>query len=415
MPVAWQQLYADRTERMRASDIREILKVTAQPDIISLAGGLPAPELFPVDEYRRAFEWLLETDGPAALQYGPSEGYGPLREFVAERMTRFKMPCSADDVLITNGSQQALDLLGKVFLDPGDAVLVEKPTYLGALQAFNQYQPTFVAVPMDDDGMQVDLVERALSRNGGGRGQHRIKFIYALPNFQNPTGRSMSLERRQRLVELASQHGIPIVEDDPYGELRYEGKHLPTLKSLDRDGTVIYLGTFSKILAPGLRLGWVVGGPEAVEALLHGKQPSDLHTGMAQQMATYLVAKDGFVDRHVEKVKDFYRERRDVMLQAIEEHFPSDAHHTRPAGGLFVWAELPPHIDTRELLLEAIKDKVAFVPGQGFHSDHSGTNTMRLNFSNVPPDLVREGIRRLGSAIHRRLSEKQRTQPRVAI
>ena len=415
MPVVWQQLYADRTERMRASDIREILKVTAQPDIISLAGGLPAPELFPVDQYRRAFEWLLETDGSAALQYGPSEGYGPLREFIAERMTRFNMPCSASDVLITNGSQQALDLLGKIFLDPGDAVLVEKPTYLGALQAFNQYQPTFVAVPMDDDGMQVEHVEHALSRNAGGRGDHRIKFIYALPNFQNPTGRSMSLERRKRLVELGSQYGIPIVEDDPYGELRYEGKHLPTLKSLDRDGIVIYLGTFSKILAPGLRLGWVVGSPEAVEALLHGKQPSDLHTGMAQQMATHLVAKDGFVDQHVERVKDFYRERRDVMLQAIEEHFPSDAHYTRPAGGLFVWAELPPHIDTRELLLEAIKEKVAFVPGQGFHSDHSGTNTMRLNFSNVPPDLVREGIRRLGSAIHRRLNEKQRPQPRVAI
>jgi 2-aminoadipate transaminase len=413
MPVPWQQLYADRTERMRASDIREILKVTAQPDVISLAGGLPAPELFPVDQYRRAFEWLLETDGPQALQYGPSEGYGPLREFIAQRLSRSAMPCTADDVLITNGSQQALDLIGKIFLDPGDAVLVEKPTYLGALQAFNQYQPTYVAVPMDDDGMQVDHVERALARNGTGRG--RIKFIYALPNFQNPTGRSMSLERRKRLVELASHYGIPIVEDDPYGELRYEGEHLPTLKSLDRDGTVIYLGTFSKILAPGFRLGWVAGSPEAIEALLHGKQPSDLHTGMAQQMATYLVAKDGFVDEHIEHVKNFYRDRRDVMLHAIEEHFPTDAHYTRPAGGLFVWAELPPHIDTRELLLEAIKEKVAFVPGQGFHSDHSGTNTMRLNFSNVPPDMVREGIRRLGTAIQRRLAETSRPQPRVAI
>jgi 2-aminoadipate transaminase len=213
----------------------------------------------------------------------------------------------------------------------------------------------------------------------------------------------MSLERRRRLVELASHFGIPIVEDDPYGELRYEGQALPTLKSLDTDGSVIYLGTFSKILAPGFRLGWILASPEVMEMLLHGKQPSDLHTGMAQQMATYEVAKSGFIDQHVERIKAFYRERRDVMLRAIEDHFPADAHYTRPAGGLFVWAELPRHIDTRELLLDAVKEKVAFVPGQGFHADGSGTNTMRLNFSNVPPDQLQEGIRRLGHAIQRRL------------
>lgn len=401
MPVAWQQLYANRAEGMRASDIREILKVTAQPDVISLAGGLPAPELFPVDEYRRAFEWILETDGAQALQYGPSEGYRPLRTLLGERLTRVGMLCSADDILITNGSQQALDLIGKMLLDPGDAVLVEKPTYLGALQAFNQYQASYAVVPMDDEGMRVDEVERLLSRSDG----PRIKFIYALPNFQNPTGRSMSLERRQRLVELAGAFGVPIVEDDPYGELRYEGEHLPTLKALDTSGAVIYLGTFSKILAPGFRLGWIVASEAAMEVLLHGKQPSDLHTGMAQQMATYEVAKDGFMDGHIERIKSFYKERRDVMLLAIEEHFPSDAHYTRPAGGLFVWAELPRHIDTRELLLDAVQERVAFVPGQGFHADRSGTNTMRLNFSNVPPDQLREGIRRLGVAIQRRLTQ----------
>src|ERR1700704_6901123 len=214
MPVSWKQLYAARTEGMVASDIREILKVTAQPDVISLAGGLPAPELFPVDEYRRAFEWVLETDGAVALQYGPSEGYRPLRTLLAERLSGFGMPCTPDDVLVTNGSQQALDLIGKIFLNPGDTVLVEKPTYLGALQAFNQYQATYAAVPMDDDGMRVDEVERVLARQPSGR---PIKFIYALPNFQNPTGRSMSLERRRRLVELASHFGVPIIEDDPYG------------------------------------------------------------------------------------------------------------------------------------------------------------------------------------------------------
>jgi 2-aminoadipate transaminase len=324
---------------------------------------------------------------------------------IAERLSRFGMACDHDDLLVTNGSQQALDLMGKIFLNPGDAVLVEKPTYLGALQAFNQYQATYEIVPMDEDGMRVDEVERILAQRSG---RAPIKFIYALPNFQNPTGRSMSLERRHRLVQLASHYGVPIVEDDPYGELRYEGAALPTLKSLDTDSSVIYLGTFSKILAPGFRLGWMLAGPEVMEALMHGKQPSDLHTGMAQQMATYEVAKGGFVDQHVERIKDFYRERRDVMLRSIEEHFPADAHYTRPAGGLFVWAELPRDIDTRELLLDAIEQKVAFVPGQGFHADGSGTNTMRLNFSNVPPDKLQAGVQRLGHAIQRRL-ERSRT------
>jgi 2-aminoadipate transaminase len=401
MPVEWQRLYAQRSEGMRASDIREILKVTAQPDVISLAGGLPAPELFPIDEYRRAFEWVLEADGAVALQYGPSEGFRPLRTYLAERLAKFGVRCTADDILITNGSQQALDLIGKLMLDPADAVLLEKPTYLGAVQAFNQYQASFALVPMDEDGMQVDEVERLLARPSASR--RRIKFIYAIPNFQNPTGRSLSLARREQLVQLASQYGVPIVEDDPYGELRYEGEHLPSLKSLDTSGCVLYLGTFSKILAPGFRLGWVVASPEAMEVLLHGKQPADLHTGMIQQMATYEVTRNGFVEGHVERLKAFYKERRDVMLRAIEEHFPAEAHFTRPAGGLFVWAELPRHVDTRELLVEAVQDKVAFVPGQGFHPDNTGTNTLRLNFSNVPPELLREGVRRLGRAIRNRL------------
>ncbi|MDQ6673041.1 MAG: PLP-dependent aminotransferase family protein [Chloroflexota bacterium] len=412
MPVSWQRLYADRTEGMRASDIREILKVTAQPDIISLAGGLPAPELFPVDEYRRAFEWVLETDGAQALQYGPSEGYRPLRALLAERLTGFGMRSTPDEILVTNGSQQALDLIGKILLNPGDTVLVENPTYMGALQAFNQYQAKYAVVPMDEDGMCVDDLERILTQLCA-RGE-RVKFIYALPNFQNPTGRTMSLERRRRLVDLAAHFGVPIVEDDPYGELRYEGEALPTLKALDRHDSVMYLGTFSKILAPGFRLGWILASPSIQETLLHGKQPSDLHTGMAQQMATYQVAKGGFVDEHVKHVKDFYRERRDVMLRAIEEHFPPAAHYTRPAGGLFVWAELPSGIDTRELLIDALQDKVAFVPGQGFHPDLSGSNTMRLNFSNVPPDQLREGVRRLGIAIQRRLGVESRAASGIA-
>ncbi len=415
MPINWQALTAERAHRMRASDIREILKVTAQPDIISLAGGLPAPELFPVDEYRRAFEWVLETNGAAALQYGPTEGYQPLREFVAARMRAFGMTCSADDVLITNGSQQALDLIGKILLNPGDRVVLENPSYLGAIQAFNQYEPDYAVVPMDDDGMQVEALEKILAQDAARPGRGRIKLIYALPNFQNPTGRTMSLERRSRLVEISARFGVPIVEDDPYGELRYEGEHLPSLKSFDTEGNVIFLGTFSKILAPGFRLGWTIASPSALEQIIHAKQPSDLHTGMAQQMATEYVTRDGFVDRHVETIKRFYRERRDVMLRAMAEHFPPEARFTRPAGGLFVWAELPSHIDTRDLLLEAVKGKVAFVPGQGFHADGSGTNTMRLNFSNVPPEKLEEGVRRLGAAIQRRLSEAPPPRRSVAV
>lgn len=411
MPVRWQQLYASRAEGMRASDIRELLKITAQPEVISLAGGLPAPDLFPADEYRRAFEWVLETEAAQALQYGPSEGYAPLRAFLAERLSGFGHRCAADDILMTNGSQQALDLIGKVLLDPGDTVMCENPTYLGAVQAFNQYQPRYAVAGMDDDGMRVDDVERLLS--DAAAHDRRIKLIYAIPNFQNPTGRSMSLERRKRLVELADHFGVPIVEDDPYGELRYEGEHLPALKTLDTHGSVIYLGTFSKILSPGLRLGWVVASPEVLEVLLHGKQPADLHTGMAQQMATYHVVKDGYLAGHVAEIKHFYKERRDVMLRALEEHFPGEAHFTRPAGGLFVWAELPGDVDTRELLIEAVQNKVAFVPGQGFHPDNTGTNTMRLNFSNVPPDQLREGVRRLGVAIQRRLGAA--TESRVSI
>jgi 2-aminoadipate transaminase len=416
VPINWSDLQAARVERMRTSDIREILKITEQRDIISLAGGLPAPELFPVDEYRRAFEWVLETNGAAALQYGATEGYRPLRELIAQRLNRAGVRCDADDVLITNGSQQALDLIGKVFLDPGDKVVVENPTYLGALQAFNQYQPQYAVVPMDDDGMQPAALEQLLRRDAAGRSPRKIKFIYALPNFQNPTGRSLSLERRRRLVALAEEFGVPIVEDDPYGELVFEGEPLPTLKSLDTGGHVLYLGTFSKILAPGFRLGWIVASPPALELLIHAKQPSDLHTSSASQMATYHVAaQDGYLDRHIERIRLLYRDRRDVLLAAIGAHFPEGVRTTRPRGGLFVWAELPPAIDTRELLVDAIREKVAFVPGQGFHADLSGTNTMRLNFSNVPPEALREGIRRLGHAIRRRLAEHPTGERPVAI
>jgi 2-aminoadipate transaminase len=397
MSVDWKQLFADRTTRMQASDIREILKVTAMPDVISLAGGLPAPEVFPVEEFRRAFDRVLAEQGPVALQYSASEGYYPLRELLAERLRRFGARCKAEDILITNGSQQALDLVAKIFLNPGDKILIEKPSYLGAIQAFDQYQADYVIVPQDEDGMVTDELDEILSRE-------RVKFIYALPNFQNPSGRSMSLERRKALIEAATRHAVPILEDDPYGELRFEGKDLPSLKSMDTADLVIGLGTFSKILAPGLRLAWMVIPPSLFDMLLFAKQPADLHTSTISQMATYEVAQDGFIDRHVETIRAIYHERRDAMLDALEAHFPRDARWTKAEGGLFVWAELPDEIDTRELLLEAVKEKVAFVPGQAFHVDASGRNTMRLNFSNVTPERLHLGIERLGRAIDRRLA-----------
>jgi 2-aminoadipate transaminase len=400
MTVTWSTRFADRTSRMHASDIRELLKLTARPEVISLAGGLPAPELFPIDQYRRAFEWVLETNGSAALQYGPSEGYRPLRELLAARMTRLGIPAEPEHVLITNGSQQGLDLIGKILLNPGDAVCLENPSYMGAIQAFDSYQAEYVIVPMDDDGMRSEELDAILRR-------HPVKFIYALPNFQNPSGRTMSLERREILVETARKHGVPIVEDDPYGELRFEGDSLPSIRSLWPEG-VVYLGTFSKILAPGFRLGWMVAPHGLYDEMVFGKQPADLHTSTAAQMATYEVCKEeGFLDAHIQNIRDVYRRRRDVMLRALERHFPEGCTWTRAQGGLFVWAELPSGIDTRELLADALEENVAFVPGQSFHADRSGHNTMRLNFSNVTEDRIEEGIARLGRAIEHRLARQE--------
>lgn len=384
---------------MHASDIREILKVTSRPEVISLAGGLPAPELFPVDRIRKAFESVLARDGQVALQYGPSEGYQPLRDLVAARLSSLGIPAAAGNVLIINGSQQGLDLVAKLFLDPGDAVLCENPTYLGAIQAFDSYEACYVIAPMDDDGMQTDGLDGLLADGA-------VKFIYALPNFQNPSGRTLSAERRVALVEAARRHGVPIVEDDAYGELRFEGEHLPSLRSLWPEG-VIYLGTFSKILAPGFRLAWAIIPDVLYDRFVLAKQPADLHTAMVTQMAAHDVASDsGAMAEHIERLRDVYRSRRDTMLRALGEWFPPGCTWTQPQGGLFIWADLPPSIDTRELLAEAIEGHVAFVPGQAFHADGSGSNTMRLNFSNVTPDRIEEGVMRLGRAIANRLGQR---------
>jgi 2-aminoadipate transaminase len=375
---------------MRSSAIRELLKITEEPDIISFAGGLPGPDVFPANDFRSACMHVLEEHGPEALQYGTTEGFTPLRQMIARHAKRYGITAGPENILITCGSQQALDLIGKVFIDPGDSIIVEKPTYLGALQAWNAYEANFLGVPIDDEGIRLDELEQAL--NAGG------KFVYIMPNFQNPTGVTLSLERRKRLVELVAKHEVPLIEDDPYGQLRYEGKHITPLFALDGQD-VIYLSTFSKILSPGLRLGWIVAPQDIIHRLVQAKQGTDLHTSTLIQMVVYEVSHGGFLDRQVRAIRSVYRERRDSMLSAMKKYFPAGVTWTQPHGGLFLWVTLSPSLDSAEVLREALKEKVAFVPGASFYPDGSGANNMRLNFSYSKPAIIEEGIRRLGKVI----------------
>ena len=406
MATPWTHRFAQRTKSIKSSTIRELLKLTQRPEVISFAGGLPAPELFPIERFQAACERVLREKGTLALQYGPSEGYPPLREMIAQQMARYGILAAPENVLITSGSQQALDLIGKLLINPGDRVLVEAPTYLGALQAFTVYGAEYVSVPIDDHGLKTDRLEEAL-RSGP-------KFMYILPNFQNPGGVTLSEGRRHELVLLAEKYGIPIIEDDPYGQLRYEGEHLPPLLVMDREnlrrddgyrlGNVIYLSTFSKTLAPGLRLGWIVAPPEVIAKLVQLKQGADLHTSTFTQVVAYEVARDGFLDEHVKKIRQVYRERRDAMLAALQEFFPPQAKWTHPAGGLFLWITLPEGIECQTLFETAVQQDVAFVPGDCFYAaGEEGMRQMRLNFSNAPPERIREGIRRLSVAVRQQM------------
>jgi 2-aminoadipate transaminase len=408
MKTLWEERYAQRTQRMSGSVIRELLKLTEHGDIISFAGGLPAPDMFPVEQVKEAAARVLANGGRQALQYSTTEGYMPLREMLARHTARYGLHITADNVLITSGSQQALDLLGKVFINPGDRILTESPTYLGALQAWNAYGAEYVTVSTDENGM-VTEEDGVVAEEMESAMRTGPKFIYVLPNFQNPGGTTLALERRKRLVALADRYGVPIIEDDPYGQLRFEGEHLPPVAVLDEkalhrgevsySGNVIYLSTFSKILAPGLRLGWVVASPEVIAKLAQAKQGADLHTSTFNQMLAYEVARGNFLDAHIRRLRVVYRQRRDIMLQSMEEHFPQGVSWTRPQGGLFLWVTLPESIDATELLAKAIEHKVAFVPGAAFHPRGGGENTFRLNFSNAMPDNIREGIRRLGNVL----------------
>ncbi|MFZ5918795.1 MAG: PLP-dependent aminotransferase family protein [Chloroflexota bacterium] len=390
----WEAAMSKRSARMRSSVIRELLKFTMLPDVISFAGGMPAPELFPVREFKEACNYVLENHGETALQYGPSEGYPPLKEFLAESMQKYGIPSVADNILMTNGSQQALDLIGRLFINNGDKILTDAPTYLGAIQAWQVYKPEFITAPLDDEGMDPELVAQALKK-------HRIKFIYVLPNFHNPAGTTLPFERRQRIVELAAQHGAFIVEDDPYGQLRFEGEDIAPLISMHKEN-VIYLSTFSKTLSPGIRLGWIVAPEKVIARLVQAKQGADLHTSSFAQFVAHDIAERGIIKRHVQRIRAAYRERRDVMLDAMADHFPAGVHWTRPQGGLFLWARMPEHVDAEELLEKAVQEKVAFVPGTAFYPDGKGGRCcMRLNFSNARPEMIQEGIKRLTQAMLR--------------
>ncbi|CAM5186892.1 2-aminoadipate transaminase OS=Castellaniella defragrans OX=75697 GN=HNR28_000211 PE=4 SV=1 [Castellaniella defragrans] len=394
MSTATRITFSQRANQLTSSAIREILKITERPEVISFAGGLPSPEGFPIPELRAAFDQVLDTQGPVALQYGRTEGYTPLREWVAAQMSREGEPVDTEEVLIVSGSQQALDMLGKLFIDPGSRVLVEAPSYLGALQSFSLFDPQFQSVPTDGGGLIPDAVDHDLAREA--------RFIYVLPNFQNPTGLTLNLQRRQALVERCAELGLPIIEDDPYGELRYAGEPQPSLLKLGRavGATVIRLGTFSKVLAPGLRLGYVVAPRDVISKLVQIKQATDLHTAMVTQMAVFEAVRHGFLEAHLPKVRALYQRQCGYMLDALQAHFPSDAQWTRPEGGMFIWVTLRDGIDTTQLLQSAIARNVAFVPGAPFYAGvKAPANTLRLSFVTVPEARIRVGVEILGELI----------------
>jgi 2-aminoadipate transaminase len=390
-PIQWR--FAERAEQLQSSVIREILRLTQQPDIISFAGGLPAPATFPIAEMKRAFDKLLTDNANVALQYGPSDGYLPLRQWIADRLSTDSASISAEQVLMTSGSQQALDLLGKVLIDEGSRVLVESPSYMGALQAFAVYRPQFVSVATDEQG----LVPESVAPVADG-----ARLLYALPNFQNPTGLSLSLARREQLVDTCARLGLPLIEDDPYGELNYAGRSLPKMLTMNPDG-VIHMGSFSKVLTPGIRLGYVVAPLPLARQLELAKQASDLHTSQLTQMVVHEVIKDGFLDHHIPTIRTLYGNQCQAMLAAMNQHFPAGVQWTRPEGGMFIWVTLPAHINAMELFDAAIVGKVAFVPGASFYANAAPTNTFRLSFVTVPPERIAVGIATLGRLIAARM------------
>jgi 2-aminoadipate transaminase len=406
MKTTWERRFAHRIQYMKASTIRKLLQFTTMPDVISFAGGLPAPKIFPAEKFNEAFTRVLKEKAAIALQYGSTDGYLPLREWIAvNNPTGLKV--SPENIIITNGAQQGLDLLGRAFINQGDHILVESPTYLGALQAWNGYGAEYIPTKMDQDGIIPEAFEQSI-RCGA-------KFAYLQPNFQNPTGESISLERRKEIIRIADHYGIPLVEDDPYGKLYYDEKPADSLMKIDSEfrncpgvycGDVIYLGTFSKVLAPGMRIAYMIAPTEVIQKVNLCKQGADLHTPTFNQVAIYETIKDGFIEEHVKVIRAEYKHRRDIMLEALDEFMPEGIRWTHPNGGLFLWAFFPKHVDTTKLLEYAIQEKVAFVPGEQFFTDEKRvTYMMRLNFSNAEPSLIVEGVHRLVRAYKAYLKE----------
>lgn len=402
----WQAVYATRASRMKASEIRELLKLLDQPDIISFAGGIPDPALFPKEAFQAAYtDVLTGSTANAALQYSVSEGYLPLREWLVEQMGAIGIACRPENIMIVSGSQQGLDYLGKLFLSPGDTALVTRPTYLGALQAFNAYEPNYDQLAINGNRTPQSYADNAAS-NGG-----RAKFAYVTADFGNPSGETMTLAERERLLDLATELDIPVLEDGAYQSLRYDGEAIPPILALDlaRNGgeidatRTIYSGSFSKTLAPGLRTGWLCASEAVISKLVLMKQAADLHSSTINQMAIHHVATHGFAAQ-VEKIRVAYRERRDLLLSALARHMPAGVEWTKPEGGMFIWVTLPESIDSAALLAEAVKTvRIAFVPGQAFHADGTGANTLRLSFSCASAQGIEEGMLRLGNLIRKTL------------
>jgi 2-aminoadipate transaminase len=387
--------FAKRMDSLEVSTVREILKVTEMPQVISFAGGLPAPELFPTQAMARAFYQVLSEEGSSALQYSTTEGFTPLRRWIADRMETRGFQALPQQIMVTSGSQQGLDLVAKVLLDIGDKVLVARPTYLAAIQTFSLFQARFVTVDSDEFGMNIEEAAEQIGRHP------EIKLVYLVPNFQNPSGTTLSLERRRRLLEVCQRHGVRILEDDPYGELRYRGESLPSIMSMDDSGMVIYLSTFSKIMAPGMRLGWIIAEPQTYQQLVIAKQATDLHTNTVAQRAAHRYLSENSADEHIARIRAVYGERCMAMLDALTKYFPPGVLWTRPEGGMFVWVELPESVNSEDLLTRAIEEKIAFVPGAPFFADQKRHNFMRLNFSNQSTQKIEEGIARLASVLTR--------------
>lgn len=385
--------FAKRFEGMTGNVIREILKLTQKPDVISFAGGLPSSDSFPVAELQEIAFNLLGRGGEGILQYGTTEGDAGLRDFLSGWLKERGIETIPDEVLILSGSQQGIDLIAKAVLDPGDVVVVERPTYLAALQIFKSYEVRFAVVPTDADGMDVDALDEIIRRE-------RPKLIYTVPTFQNPSGITLSLRRRERLVEIADRHNLIVVEDDPYGNLRYSGDPVPCVKAFDRPGRVVYLGSFSKIVAPGLRVGYAVAEPTTIRRMIVGKQGTDVHTSNLSQRMVAEFCRSGRLQPHIERIRKEYGAKRNRMLDAMQSHFPQQAEWTKPDGGLFVWVTLQDGVSTTQLLEKAVnEEKVAFIPGSPFFVDGGGENTMRLNFSNAKEEEIDTGIARLGRVL----------------